>query len=77
MDYIYIKKSHRETNISSVNYTRLTKYIITMEEENGLLYDPLAPFKIPREYHCFKVIDKAKAMLFCFKDSDFILKPDK
>lgn len=76
-EYVYVDKSHRNKNISSKEYMRLSAYIKMMGEDHGLAHDSLAPFKIPKEYHCFRVVDKAKAFTFCMKNGEHTTKPDK
>ena len=76
-EYVYVSKTYRNKDISSKEYARLSDYLRTMWDDHGLAHDPLAPFIIPREYHCFRVIDKAKAFTFCMKNGEHIRKPDK
>jgi hypothetical protein len=76
-DYLYVKKTHRNFDVSSKVYLPLCKYLKIMEGDHGLFYDPLAHFKIPIEYHCFRVVDKFKAFTFCMKHGEVTLKPDK
>ena len=76
-DYLYVKKRHRNFDVTSKDYLPLNKYLNIMEGDHGLIYDPLAHFKIPIEYHCFRVVDKFKAFSFCMKNGEVISKPDK
>jgi hypothetical protein len=76
-EYLYVKKTHRNIDTSSKDYLPLYKYLNIMEGDHGLFHDPLAPFKIPIEYHCFRVMDKVKAFVFSMKYGSFIEKPDK
>lgn len=76
-DYVYVKKTYRNQDIHSKEYVKLSAYLKFMLDANGLNYNPFAPFKIPTDYHCFNVVDKGKALCFCIKNGNFILKPDK
>jgi hypothetical protein len=76
MDYVYVKQAHRASNPQLLDYMNLSKYLRMMLDMHGLAHDPLAPLDIPLNYHCFKVIDKGKAMLFCLVNGDQILKPE-
>jgi len=75
--YIYVKKTHRNFDPQLVDYMNFSKYLRMMNDLHGLTHDPLAPFDIPSEYSCFRVIEKGKAMLFCLNHSDQIVKPEK
>jgi len=77
MDYVFVKQSHRASNPQLADYLNLSKYLRMMLEQHGLEHDPLAPFDIQPNYHCFKIIDKGKAMLFCLNNGDQIFKPEK
>jgi hypothetical protein len=46
-----------------------------MLEENGLVVSFLNPFKVPRDYTCFEVVDEGKAFRFVMLNSEFIQKP--
>ena len=75
MDYIYVKQTYRPSNPKLANYMIISKFLKMMLDMHGLAHDSLAPFNIPSNYLCFKVIDKNKAMLFCLNNGDQILKP--
>ena len=75
-DYIYVDKKHRVLDPRSSDYMNQSRYFRMMLDEHGLVHDPLAPFKIPSNVSCFKVIDKGKAMMFCLNYSSVIIKPE-
>jgi len=75
-DYVYIKTTHRVLNPQLADYMNLSRYLRMMWDRHGLAHDPLAPFKIPSKYNCFRVIDRGKAMLFCLNNGDYVIKPE-
>jgi hypothetical protein len=76
MDYVFVKQTHRALNPQSPDYMNLSKYLRMMCDIHGLSHDPLAPFDVPSTHHCFRIIDKGKAMVFCLKNGEQILKPN-
>lgn len=76
-NYIFIKKIHRSSNPSNINYESFEKYKNRMLIEHGLVYDPLSPLKKDNEkVSSFKVEDAGKALSFVFLFSEYIEKPN-
>ena len=76
-EYVFISKNHRQHNTFAPDYLTFSKYLVMMYDTHGLMHESLAPYKIPYNYSCFKVIDKGKAFLFCLTNGDKILKPEQ
>jgi hypothetical protein len=76
-EYIYISLSHRQSSPNKPNYETSKDYFLRMEEDHGLIYEPLFTFKKRiKWFRCFKVKDKVKALEFVFKFSKYIEKPE-
>ena len=76
-DYVFVNKNHRDNKLNSPHYLTFSKYLVKMYHDNGLMHDPLGPYKIPFSHTCFKVIDKGKAFIFCLNNGEQILKPEQ
>lgn len=75
INYIFVQKKHRNQDPSSREYELSEDYLNKMLEENGLVVSFLNPFKVPRDYTCFEVVDEGKAFRFVMLNSEFIQKP--
>jgi hypothetical protein len=76
-DYIFVDKNYRKNNPNQADYMERDDYLNMMKEDNGLEYNLLCPFEIPRGYDSFKVININKAFTFSMKNSEYTKKPDK
>jgi hypothetical protein len=76
-NYIFVRKNHRNQDPSSKEYEFSEDYINKMVEENGLVISYLNPFKVPRDYTCFEVVDEGKAFRFVMLNSEFVQRPSE
>jgi hypothetical protein len=75
INYIFVQKNHRNQDPSCKEYEFTEDYYEKMINENGLVMSLFNPFKVPRDYTCFEVVDESKAFRFAMLNSEFIQKP--
>ena len=75
INYIFVRKNHRNQDPSSREYEFSEDYLKKMLEENGLVVSFFNPFVVPRDYTCYEVVDEGKAFRFVMLNSELIQKP--
>lgn len=75
INYIFVQKNHRNREPFSKEYEWPDDYSEKMLKENGLVISLFNPFKVPKDYICFEVVDEEKAFRFAMLNSEFIQKP--
>ena len=81
MEYIFVKKSFRISYPKDPNYMCFSDFKHLMLHTHGLEVDGIGycgefDKEIDTAYIPFRVVDKAKAMMFAFNNSEYVKKPE-